>query len=80
MEYRAYELKKEHPEVKETFQKIAPYHLNNQEIRNQLYEDGLDRNSFISRLEHVIRPIYEAAQLSGFKEGVYKEKEALNEI
>lgn len=79
LEYRAYELKKEHPEVKETFQKIAPYHLNNQEIRNQLYEDGLDRNSFITRLEHVIRPIYEAAQLSGFKEWVYKEKEALNE-
>ena len=79
LEYRVYELKKEHPEVKETFQKIAPYHLNNQEIRNQLYEDGLDRNSFITRLEHVIRPIYEAAQLSGFKEWVYKEKEALNE-
>lgn len=73
LEYRAYELKAENELIAHEFQKIAPYHLNNQEIRNQLYEDGLDKSSFIGRLEHVIKPVYEAAQMSGFKEWEYDE-------
>ena len=73
LEYRAYELKAENELIAHEFWKIAPYHLNNQEIRNQLYEDGLDKSSFIGRLEHVIKPVYEAAQMSGFKEWEYDE-------
>lgn len=73
LEYRAYELKAENELIAHEFQKIAPYHLNNREIRNQLYEDGLDKSSFIGRLEHVIKPVYEAAQMSGFKEWKYDE-------
>jgi hypothetical protein len=71
IEYRAYELKENNAAVSNEFNKIAPYHLNNQEVMNQLYADGLDRNSFIERLEHVIRPVYESAQSLGFKEWVY---------
>ncbi len=71
IEYRAYELKEKNDAVSNEFNKIAPYHLNNQEVMNQLYADGLDRNSFIERLEHVIRPVYESAQSLGFKEWVY---------
>lgn len=71
LEYRAYELKNENEAVAHEFQKIAPYHLNNQEIRNQLYADGLDKNTFIERLEHVIKPVYESAHMSGFKEWSY---------
>lgn len=66
LEYRAYELKNQNELVEHEFQKIALYHLNNQEIRNQLYADGLDKNTFIERLEHVIKPVYESAQMSGF--------------
>lgn len=73
LEYRAYELKAQNELIAHEFQKIAPYHLNNQEIRNQLYADGLDKHSFIGRLEHVIKPVYEAAQMSGFKEWKYDE-------
>lgn len=73
LEYRAYELKSQNELVAHEFQKIAPYHLNNQEIRNQLYADGLDREVFIERLEHVIRPVYESAQTQGFKEWIYNE-------
>lgn len=73
LEYRAYELKAQNDIIAHEFWKIAPYHLNNQEIRNQLYEDGLDKSSFIGRLEHVIKPVYEAAQMSGFKEWEYDE-------
>jgi len=71
IEYRAYELKENNEAVSNEFNKIAPYHLNNQEVMNQLYADGLDRNSFIERLEHVVKPVYESAQSLGFKEWVY---------
>ena len=71
IEYRAYELKNQNETLAREFQKIAPYHLNNQQIRNQLYAEGLDKNSFIERLEHVVKPGYESAQMSGFREWVY---------
>lgn len=73
LEYRAYELKSQNELVAHEFQKIAPYHLNNQEIKNKLYVDGLDRAVFKQRLEHVIRPVYESAQTQGFKEWIYIE-------
>ncbi len=71
LEYRAYELKAQNEPVAREFQKIAPYHLNNQEIRNQLYADGLERAAFKERLEHVIRPVYESARTQGFGEWSY---------
>ena len=71
LEYRAYELKNQNETLAREFQKIAPYHLNNQQIRNQLYAEGLDKNSFIERLEHVVKPVYESAQMSGFREWIY---------
>lgn len=73
IEFRAYELKEQNELVAKEFNKIAPYHLNNQEIRNQLYVDGLDRGSFKQRLERIIRPVYESAQTQGFKEWIYSE-------
>lgn len=72
LEYRAYELKDQNEIIAQEFRKIIPYHLNNQEIRSQLYADGLDKNAFIGRLEHVVEPVYESAQMSGFREWVYK--------
>lgn len=71
LEYRAYELMSTNDLVANEFNKIAPYHLNNQEIRNQLYLHGLNRQSFMERLEHIIKPVYESAQNMGFKEWIY---------
>jgi len=71
IEYKAYELKAQNELLSREFERIAPYHLNNWEIRNQLYAEGLDRASFKQRLEHVIRPVYESAQTQGFKEWTY---------
>lgn len=79
IEYRAYELKENNAAVSNEFNKIAPYHLNNQEVMNQLYADGLDRNSFIERLEHVVKPVYESAQSLGFKEWVYDGNKEITE-
>lgn len=71
LEYKAYELKRQNEAVACEFHRIAPYHLNNMEIRNCLYADGLDKASFIGRLEQVIKPVYESAKIAGFKEWVY---------
>lgn len=77
LEYRAYVLKNNNDIVLKEFNRIAPYHLNNQEIRKQLYEDKLDRNSFIIRLENVIKPVYDSAKIMGFKEWAYDGKKGL---
>lgn len=71
IEYKAYLLKERNESVSAEFNKIAPYHLNNQEIRNRLYVSGLDRTEFVGRLEQVIKPIYDSAQMQGFKEWTY---------
>lgn len=71
LEYKAYELKRQNEAVACEFHRIAPYHLNNMKIRNCLYADGLDKASFIGRLEQVIKPVYESAKIAGFKEWVY---------
>jgi len=73
LEYRAYRLKAENELVAKEFNKIAPFHLNNQEIRNQLYVDGLSEVDFKTRLDHIIRPVYESAKNCGFREWIYSE-------
>ena len=74
LEFRAYELRAECKAVALEFDEIAKYHLNNPEIKNQLYAGGLDRTAFKERLENVIRPVYESAKLQGFKEWSYHEQ------
>lgn len=73
VEYKAYCLKATNEMVCKEFNKIAPYHLNNQEIRNQLYIEGLTKPEFKTRLAHVIRPVYESAKNCGFREWTYSE-------
>lgn len=68
LEYKAYEMRANNEMIAKEFNKIAPYHLNNREIREMLYTDGLDRAAFKQNLEHVIRPVYESAHNQGFKE------------
>lgn len=71
LEYRAYMLREQSDVVAREFDKIAPYHLNNQQIRNQLYTTGLNQADFMNRLEQVIHPVYESAKNCGFKEWEY---------
>ncbi len=72
IEYRAYELRRTNQCVSDEFDKIAPYHLNNQEIKSLLYQNkNLDQPEFKRRLESVIRPVYDSAKNQGFKEWIY---------
>ena len=68
LEYKAYELKKLYPAVEKEFEKCAQYHINNPDIRQALYVDGLDKNEFGNRLYNVVRPEYESAKKCGFRE------------
>lgn len=72
LEYRAYLMKQQYPQVSKEFDNCALYHLNNQEIRNQLYQQGLGRGDFIQRLEKVVEPVYISAKNCGFREWNYE--------
>lgn len=72
IEYRAYELRRINQSIAKKFDEIAPYHINNQEIMNSLYQDEkLDRSEFKKRLENVIKPVYDSAKNQGFREWSY---------
>lgn len=73
LEYLSYSLAKANDKVAERFDKIAKYHLNNDEIARSLYCAGLSEDEFGRRLDNVIRPIYDAAKNNGFKEWKYEE-------
>lgn len=73
IEYLSYTLSKENEAVRGAFDKVAKFHLNNDEIVRELYCDGLSEGDFRDRLDHVIRPVYDAAKNSGFREWVFEE-------
>ena len=73
LEYISYKLSKENVTVSNLFEKIAKYHLNNDEIRRSLYCDGLTQDMFVERLQNVIYPVYNAALNNGFKQWIYSE-------
>ena len=72
LEYKAYKLRYENTKVETAFEKCADYHVNNAEIRRQLYADGLSYSDFCNRLDKVIRPVYNSAKNCGFREWVYQ--------
>ena len=73
LEYISYKLSKEDSEIKDSFNKISKYHLNNSEIVKALYCDGLTEAEFGERLSNVILPVYNAARDNGFKRWIYEE-------
>ncbi len=73
LEYLSYSLAQEKPAVREEFNKVAKYHLNNEEIMHSLYCDGLSESEFSERLSNVIRPVYNDAKNNGFKDWKYEE-------
>lgn len=71
MEYQAYKMSKEYEIVKEKFEECAEYHLNNAEIKNQLYGAELKKEVFRERLGNILYPVYVSAQNCGFREWKY---------
>ena len=73
LEYKAYTIMQANKDVGDYFDIMAKYHLNNQEIKEQLYSEGLDGGTFKGRLENIIKPVYEAAKMQGFRKWEYTE-------
>lgn len=75
LEYRANELRYTNDKVKTAFEKCAEHHVNNSEIRRALYSNRLERAEFYSRLDKVLRPVYDSAINCGFREWVYTDEQ-----
>ena len=70
-EYHSYRMIWIYEKVRTEFAKCALEHLNNPEIRNRLYREGLTRQEFVGQLSEVILPVYQSAGNCGFKKWVY---------
>lgn len=66
IEYRSYQLMWKYDSVHKEFDKCAKDHINNDEIYNRIYREGLSSDDFAKRLESVILPVYKAARECGF--------------
>lgn len=66
MEYISYELVWQYRKIHEAFDICAKEHLNNMEIREQLYREGLSEKEFSERLSAIILPVYQSAKNAGF--------------
>jgi len=74
LEFLSYTLSKDNDKVADAFSKVSKYHINNDEVNQALYCDGLSEDEFGIRLHNIIRPVYDAARNNGFKEWRYEEK------
>lgn len=68
LEYKAYRICDDNPVAKVKFEECAKYHINNMDVRNSLYAEGLDDGQFPERLGNILKPVYESAKLCGFQE------------
>ena len=68
LEYKAYRICDDNPVAKTKVEECAKYHINNMDVRNSLYAEGLDDGQFPERLGNILKPVYESAKLCGFQE------------
>ncbi len=71
LEYKAYDLIWTDKEIKKIYDSVADSHLNDLTIRSSLYEKGLNISDYQTRLEKIIKPVYDSALSHGFKVWVY---------
>lgn len=66
LEYQSYRLIWEYDSIHKEFEKCAKEHINNEDVRNRLYREGMQYEEFFKELERVVRPIYLSAHECGF--------------
>lgn len=71
-EYIAYQLIWKNNKIQDEFRRCAREHLNNDDIRQRLYQKGLEREQFQNLLEEIILPVYQSARNSGFDYWKYR--------
>ena len=72
IEYQSYRLIWQYDEVHKEFEKCAKEHINNDEIRERIYREGLSLAEFADGLESVVSPVYKAARDCGFTNWEYR--------
>lgn len=65
-EYLAYRMIWKYDKIHEEFVQCSKEHLNNEDIKQRLYREGLSARDFNEQLEAVIRPVYDSARNCGF--------------
>lgn len=71
LEFLSYEMMWKYDAVHDEFEKCAKEHLNSDEIRRKIYQEGQDFNRFFNALQEVVYPIYQSAKNCGFKDWIY---------
>lgn len=74
LEYLSYQMIWKYDMVHKEFETCAREHVNNPEIRNRMYREGLSSEEFCGQLQDILLPVYQSARNCGFGEWVYKEK------
>ena len=76
LQYESYQMMWQYEAVRKEFDTCAREHLNNEEIEYRLYrQEGLEREPFATMLADIIRPVYNAAQNSGFGRWIYQSEQ-----
>lgn len=66
LEYKSYELMWKYDGIHSEFEKCAKEHINNIDVLDRVYCEGLSYEQFAKRLKAVIHPVYKAAHDCGF--------------
>ncbi|MBR3251709.1 MAG: hypothetical protein IKF80_08350, partial [Erysipelotrichaceae bacterium] len=67
-EFKAYQSKQESDHIRSLFEECCKEHINDIDIYNKLYIDGLSKDEFHNRLKEIVLPVYNAAHNLGFEE------------
>ena len=71
LEYHSYKMIWEYDQIHKLFDDCAKDHLNNADIRQKLYREGLGQQEFSGCLNEIIYPVYLSAKTCGFKNWEY---------
>ncbi len=71
LEFFSYRMLWSYVQVHDEFRKCAKEHLNNPDIEQRLYRQGLSEDAFKGNLMDVVYPVFLSAKSCGFSEWVY---------
>lgn len=75
LEYLSYQMMWQYDSIHREFEKCAEAHINNSDISERLYRQGLSAKEFQKQLSEILHPVYQSAQNCGFREWVYCDNE-----
>jgi len=66
LQYRAYQMVWRYEKIHEIFDSCCREHVNSDEERMKLYQEGLREEVFAANLEEILLPVYQSARNIGF--------------